>query len=258
MTYDTITVEQTDGLAIVTLNRPDKMNALNAQMRAELTEAVHELGKSARCIVLTGAGWAFCTGQDLSDKGDASDIDLERTLRDEYTPLVRAIVDCPVPTMTALNGPAAGAGASLALAADVVIATESAYLLQVFSRIGLMPDAGSTWFMPKLMGNAKAMGAALFADKISARQADDWGLIWQAVADDEFAAHWRARAETLANGPTLAYGAIKQAIRGAADATLDEQLSTEAKLQGKCGKTRDFTESVMAFLQKRPAKFEGR
>lgn len=258
MTYDTITVEQTDGLAIVTLNRPDKMNALNAQMRAELTEAVHELGKSARCIVLTGAGWAFCTGQDLSDKGDASDIDLERTLRDEYTPLVRAIVDCPVPTMTALNGPAAGAGASLALAADVVIATESAYLLQVFSRIGLMPDAGSTWFMPKLMGNAKAMGAALFADKISARQADDWGLIWQAVADDEFAAHWRARAETLANGPTLAYGAIKQAIRGAADATLDEQLSTEAKLQGKCGKTRDFTEGVMAFLQKRPAKFEGR
>jgi len=258
MTYDTITVEQTDGLAIVTLNRPDKMNALNAQMRAELTEAVRELGKSARCIVLTGAGGAFCTGQDLSDKGDASDIDLERTLRDEYTPLVKAIVDCPVPTMTALNGPAAGAGASLALAADVVIATESAYLLQAFSRIGLMPDAGGTWFMPKLMGNAKAMGAALFADKISARQADDWGLIWQALPDDEFAAHWRARAETLANGPTLAYGAIKQAIRGAADATLDEQLSTEAKLQGKCGKTRDFTEGVMAFLQKRPAKFEGR
>ena len=258
MNYETITVEITDGLAVLTLNRPDKMNALNALMRAEIADAMRELPKTARCIVLTGADRAFCTGQDLSDRGSAAEIDLERTLRDEYTPMLKAIYDCPVPTIAAVNGPAAGAGANLALAADVVIATESAYFLQAFARIGLMPDAGGTYFMPRLMGMAKAMGASLFADKISAKQADEWGLIWAAIPDAEFAAHWRARAESLAQGPTLAYGAIKDAVRGSFDATLDAQLTTEAKLQGACGKSRDFKEGVMAFLEKRPANFEGR
>lgn len=258
MDYETITLEQTDGVAVLTLNRPDKMNALTAQMRAEIGYALRAAAAEARVIVLTGAGRAFCTGQDLGDRGDATRVDLERTLRDEYQPMLEALYDCPVPTIAAINGPAAGAGANLALAADVVIATESAYFLQAFTRIGLLPDAGGTWFMPRQMGLAKAMGAALFADKISARQADQWGMIWEAVPDAEFEAIWRARAAHLAAGPTLAYRAVKQAIRGSFEATLPDQLATEAHLQGKCGKSRDFQEGVVAFMEKRPAKFEGR
>lgn len=258
MDYQTITVEIDAGLGILTLNRPDKMNAVNAQMRAEVGFAMHDIAKQARVIVLTGAGRAFCTGQDLGDGGDATQIDFERTLRDEYQPMLEAICNCPVPTIAAVNGPAAGAGANLALAADVVIATESAYFLQAFTRIGLIPDAGGTWFMPRQIGLAKAMGAALFADRISARQADDWGMIWEAVDDDAFDAHWRARAAHLAQGPTAAYGAVKQALRGSFDKSLGDQLAIEAHLQGECGRTRDFREGVLAFVEKRPARFEGR
>lgn len=257
MDYQTINLEITDGLAVLTLNRPEKMNALTSQMRAEIAYAMNAAARDARAVVLTGAGGAFCTGQDLGDTSGGKP-DMERTLRDEYTPMLEAVFNCPVPTMAAVNGPAAGAGASLALAADVVIATESAYFLQAFARIGLIPDAGSTWFLPHQMGMAKAMGAALFADKISARQADDWGMIWESVADDEFDAHWRQRAAYLANGPTAAFARIKQAIRGSFDKSLDEQLTIEAHLQGEAGKTRDFVEGVVAFLEKRPAKFEGR
>lgn len=258
MDYETILLDITDGLAVLTLNRPDKMNALTKQMRAEITHAMKHAARHARCIVLTGAGPAFCSGQDLGDASSTGKIDLERSLRDEYEPMLETIHDSPVPTIAAVNGPAAGAGANLALCADVVIATESAYFLQAFSRIGLLPDAGGTWFMPRQMGLAKAMGAALFADKISARQADDWGLIWEAVADDDFDAHWRKRANYLTNGPTAAYGAIKQALRGTYEQTLPQQLATEAHLQGECGRSRDFAEGVVAFLEKRPAKFEGR
>ncbi len=258
MDYQTITLKITDGLAVLTLDRPDKMNALNTQMRAEITYAMRDAGKTARAIVLTGAGAAFCTGQDLGDAGGGGVPDMERTLRDEYNPMLESIHACPVPTIAAVNGPAAGAGASLALATDVVIATESAYFLQAFTKIGLMPDAGGTWFLPRQMGLAKAMGAALFADRISARQADEWGMIWEAVADDDFDAHWRKRATQLAVGPTAAYRAVKKAIRGSFDNSLDEQLMNEAHLQGKCGQTRDFREGVVAFMEKRPAKFEGR
>ena len=259
MVYDTITLATDDtGIALLTLNRPDKMNAMNGRMRAEMLDAVRAAGRDARVLVMTGEGRAFCTGQDLGDSDDASKADLERTLRDEYQPLLEAIADCPVPTIAAVNGPAAGAGANIALAADVVIATESAYFLQAFTRIGLIPDAGGTWILPRTMGLAKAMGAALFADKITARQAEAWGMIWEAVADDDFAAHWRQRAEHLAKGPTLAYQAVKEAIRGSFEAPLVDQLATEARLQGKCGKSRDFQEGVMAFVEKRPAEFEGR
>jgi 2-(1,2-epoxy-1,2-dihydrophenyl)acetyl-CoA isomerase len=172
--------------------------------------------------------------------------------------MLRAITDCPVPVISAVNGPAAGAGANLALAADVVIATESAYFLQAFARIGLMPDAGGTWALPRQVGFAKAMGAALFAEPVSARQASDWGMIWEAVGDDAFEAHWQARATQLAEGPTQAYKAIKEAIRGSWDNALDGQLEIEARLQGACGQSRDFQEGVLAFLEKRPARFEGR
>ena len=258
MDYQTITLEIENDAAVVTLNRPDVMNALNTQMRAEITHAVQTAGAEARVVVLTGAGRAFCSGQDLGDRASAANLDLERTLRDEYVPMLRAIYDCPVPTITAVNGPAAGAGANLALAADVVIASQSAYFLQAFTRIGLIPDAGGTYFLPRQMGMAKAMGAALFADKITAQQADDWGMIWESVADDGFADHWRARAAHLAKGPTAAYKGVKDTIRGSFDNTLDDQLLLEARVQGACGKTRDFKEGVVAFMEKRPAQYEGR
>lgn len=256
--YQTITLEIVEGVALLCLNRADKMNALNSQMRAEITDAVIHAGREARVVVMTGAGRAFCSGQDLSDGGNAATLDLERVLREEYVPMLRAITDCPVPTISAVNGPAAGAGANLALSADVVIAAESAYFLQAFARIGLIPDAGGTYALPRQMGMAKAMGAALFAEPISARQASDWGMIWEAVSDEGFGAHWRARAAQLAKGPTQTYGAIKQAIRGTWDNSLEAQLDLEAKLQGACGQSRDFQEGVVAFLEKRPPQFEGR
>lgn len=258
MTYQTIRLDIAEDVAVLTLNRPDVMNALNTQMRAEITDAVKRAGDEARVVVLTGEGKAFCSGQDLGDRANAANLDLERTLRDEYVPMLRAIFDCPIPTITAVNGPAAGAGANLALAADVVIATESAVFLQAFTRIGLIPDAGGTYWLPRQIGFAKAMGAALFADKITARQADDLGMIWEAVPDEAFEATWRARAAHLAKGPTAAYEAVKDALRASFNNDLEGQLALEAKLQGKMGHTRDFKEGVLAFLEKRPADFEGR
>ncbi|MEL6169028.1 MAG: enoyl-CoA hydratase-related protein [Pseudomonadota bacterium] len=258
MDYQAIRLQVTEGVAVVTLNRPDLMNALNTQMRAEITHAVAAGAESARVVVLTGAGRAFCSGQDLGDRGNASSLDLERTLRDEYVPMLRAIFDCPVPTIAAVNGPAAGAGANLALAADVVIASEAAVFLQAFARIGLIPDAGGTYWLPRQMGFAKAMGAALFAEPITARQASDWGMIWEAVPDDGFDAHWRARAAHLAAGPTVAYRGAKEALRKSFENDLEQQLALEAELQGVCGKTRDFKEGVVAFMEKRKAVYEGR
>lgn len=258
MDYQTLIYTVSDGIAVITMNRPEKMNALTTQMRAELAFAVSEAGKVARVVVLTGAGDAFCAGQDLGDRVSGTDADLERTLRDEYTPLIRAITDCPVPTIAAVNGAAAGAGASLALAADVVIAAESAYFLQAFARIGLIPDAGATHALPRTMGLAKAMGAALFADKITARQADSWGMIWEAIPEADFDAHWRARAAHLAAGPTAAYGAIKTVLRESYAHALEDQLTIEARAQGRCGKSRDFKEGVLAFTEKRKPRFEGR
>ena len=258
MQYDTITFAIEHDVAIVTLNRPDVMNALNTQMRAEIADAFIRGGREARVVVMTGSGRAFCSGQDLGDRANAANLDLERTLRDEYVPMLRAVIDCPVPTISAVNGAAAGAGANLALSADVVIASENAFFLQAFTRIGLIPDAGGTWYLPRQMGLAKAMGAALFAEKISARQADDWGMIWEAVPEDAFAETWKARAAHLAKGPTAAYARVKQAMRASFDNGIEDQLALEAKLQGQCGKTRDFKEGVVAFLEKRPAEYEGR
>ena len=258
MDYETIVREDGGGITVLTLKRAAKRNALNVQMRAELLHAVRAASKTARVIVLTGAGEAFCAGQDLGDRATAASADMERTLRDEYEPLLKAIYDCPVPTIAAVNGAAAGAGANLALACDVCIAAERTVFLQAFTRIGLMPDAGGTYWLPRQVGFARAMGAALFAEPVTARQAADWGMIWEAVADADFDAHWRARARHLAAGPTVAYAELKRAMRGAMSATLDEQLSAEARGQGVCGQSRDFREGVMAFLEKRTAAFEGR
>ncbi|TVP72825.1 MAG: 2-(1,2-epoxy-1,2-dihydrophenyl)acetyl-CoA isomerase [Rhodobacteraceae bacterium] len=258
MDYDTLLTREEGGIGTITLNRPEVMNALNKQMRAELTYALKDIGGRVRVLVLTGAGRAFCSGQDLGDGGNAAQIDLERTLREEYEPMLHAIYDAPVPVIAAVNGTAAGAGANLALAADVVIAAQSASFIQAFTRIGLIPDAGGTWFLPRQVGFARAMGTMLFADRISAEQAAGWGMIWEAVGDAEFEAAWHARARTLAEGPTVAYRNIRHALRKSLSNPLDAQLALEAKLQSEAGKTRDFQEGVMAFLEKRPASFEGR
>jgi 2-(1,2-epoxy-1,2-dihydrophenyl)acetyl-CoA isomerase len=176
---------------------------------------VARAGERARVLVVTGAGRGFCSGQDLGDRRTSADVDLERVLREEYEPMLRAIYDCPIPTIAAVNGAAAGAGCNLALAADVVIAAESAVFVQAFARIGLIPDAGGTYWLPRQVGFARAMGAALFAERITARQAADWGMIWEAVPDDAFAAAVQARAAQLAQGPTVAYRLIKRALRRA-------------------------------------------
>ena len=202
MQYQTIRLSLRADVAVLALNRPEVMNALNTQMRAEILHAVKDSQTRARVLVITGEGRAFCSGQDLGDRASAGSVDLERTLRDEYEPMLRAIYDCAIPTIAAVNGAAAGAGANLALAADVVIATQSALFLQAFARIGLIPDAGGTYWLPRQMGFAKAMGAALFADAVTADQASDWGMIWEAVPDKDFVEHWNGRA---ANGGVSQY-----------------------------------------------------
>ncbi|MFN3662278.1 enoyl-CoA hydratase-related protein [Yoonia sp.] len=258
MDYQTITLKTQNDIATLVLNRPAVMNALNSQMRVEIAHAVKAAEAQARVLVMTGAGKSFCSGQDLADGGNAATLDLEATLRDEYVPMLKAIFDCRIPTIAAVNGPAAGAGANLALACDVVIASDAAYFVQAFTRIGLIPDAGGTYWLPRQVGAARAMGAALFADKISAAQACDWGMIYEIAPDADFTAHIAARAGQLAQGPTLAYHQVKQAIRGSFENSLDEQLALEAKLQGRCGETADFREGVSAFLEKRKPVYHGR
>jgi len=253
--FQTISYDCAGGVAVLTLNRPAVMNALSSQMRRELLDAMGRAVAEARVVVLTGTGRAFCSGQELGDLGD---VDIEAVLRDEYEPLLRAITDCPLPVIAAVNGVAAGAGANLALACDVVIACESASFIQAFTRIGLIPDAGGTYWLPRQIGMARAMGAALFADTVTAAQAVAWGMIWEAVPDAGFDAHWRGRAATLAAGPTEAYRGVKQAMRASFDNDLSAQLALEARLQGACGRTDDFREGVAAFLGKRAAVFIGR
>jgi 2-(1,2-epoxy-1,2-dihydrophenyl)acetyl-CoA isomerase len=255
MATRTILPRHDGGVLTLTLNRPEVRNGLDATMRRELLDAVRAAPEAARVLVLTGAGKAFCSGQDLSAGGK---LDVERTLREEYEPVLRAIYDCPIPTIAAVNGAAAGAGANLALACDVVIAAESAVFVQAFARIGLLPDAGGTWWLPRQVGFARAMGAALFAEPVTAREAAAWGMIWQAVPDAVFAGTIEARAAALANGPTTAYRLIKQAIRAGLGNGLEEQLALEARLQAEATATRDFSEGVAAFLGKRAPRFEGR
>ena len=251
-----------EGVATITLNRPMVMNALTTRLRADLLAALLRAGQEARVIVLTGGeagpGRAFCSGQDLIDAQAMGAVDFERVLNAEYVPLIRAITDSPLPVIAAVNGAAAGAGANLALACDVVIAAEGASFIQAFTRIGLMPDAGGTYWLPRQIGMARAMGAALFAERISARQAADWGMIWEAVPDSDFAARVASRAGHLARGPGLALRAVKQALRASPDNDLSTQLALEARLQGQLGASHDLAEGVAAFLAKRAPRFEGR
>jgi len=258
MPFETLLYAVADDVATITLNRPDKMNSLNSAMRADLLEALSRAPREARAVVLTGAGRGFCAGQDLGDTGKLSDLNLERVLSEEYEPLLRLVYDCPVPVIAAVNGVAAGAGANLALAADVVIAARSASFIEAFARIGLIPDAGGTFWLPRLAGMARAMGMCLFADVVPADRAADWGLIWEAVDDDRLAARTAELAGRLAKGPTAAYRLTRQALRQGMANSLEDQLALEARLQGEAGRSRDFLEGVAAFLEKRPARFEGR
>ncbi len=254
---DLVKVEVEGGVCRITMNRPEVRNALNRAMRRDLTAALIA-GHAARVIVLTGAGRGFCSGQDLADVDGLDAAGFEAILADEYVPMIRAIVDAPVPVIAAVNGVAAGAGANLALACDLVIACESASFIQAFTRIGLIPDAGGTSFLPRRVGMQRAMGAALLAEPVGAAQAADWGMIWEAVPDDRFAEVVAARAAKLEAGPTGAYAALKQALRGAFEQPLEAQLAIEARLQGACGASDDFREGVAAFLDKRLPVFTGR
>lgn len=258
MQYDTILFSVEDDVATITLNRPNVKNALNGPMRAEILHAVHRAGEQARVLVLTGAGDAFCSGQDLGDAASIAELDPEQTLREEYEPMFVALYECPLPTIAAVNGAAAGAGASLALAADVVIAAESASFILAFARIGLIPDSGATYWLPRQIGMARAMGMALFAEPIDGKTAADWGMIWQAVPDEALMPVVAGRARSLAAGPTETYRLTKQALRQSFDRALMEQMRAEAHLQGLAGRTRDFKEGLLAFLEKRPPKYEGR
>jgi len=261
MTYDTILFEQADGIATLTLNRPAALNALTTALIEEMIDAVDRVRDegTARVLLLTGAGRAFCSGADLATggaTGTGSGLpDTGARLESHFNPLLERLFALPVPFITAVNGPAAGAGCSFALAGDIVLASESAYFLQAFVNIGLVPDVGSTWLLPRLAGKARAQGMMMLGEKIPAATALDWGMIWQVVPDAELMATATALAKRLANGPTKTYALIRHGIRAGLDASLTETLAVERVNQRSAGRTADFVEGVSAFLQKRPAAF---
>ena len=263
MSYEQIRYEAADGVARITLDRPDRLNSFTTQMHVELRDALARVRADAtlRVLVLTGAGRGFCAGQDLSDRAvvpGAAPVDLGRSIEENYKPLVLGLRALPMPVVCAVNGVAAGAGANLALACDLVIAARSASFIQAFCKIGLVPDSGGTYFLPRLVGQARAMGLALLGDKLPAEQAAQWGLIWQCVDDAELAATVARLAAQLAKAPTRGLAAIKQALQASAGNGLDAQLDLERDFQRELGNSEDYREGVAAFLAKRPPNFTGR
>ena len=263
MAYETIILDVADGAARLTLNRPDRLNSFNVDMHREIQSALDEIENDAsvRVALITGAGRGFCAGQDLSDRAVApggDDVDLGESLEERYNPLIRRLTKLPMPVVCAVNGVAAGAGANIALAADIVIAAKSAKFIQSFANIGLVPDSGGSWMLPRLVGQARALGMALTGDPILAETAAEWGLIWKAVDDDKLGAEADALVQKFAKAPTRGLAEIKQAIRTAASRTLDEQLDLERDLQRTLGRTEDYKEGVDAFLNKRKPTFNGR
>ena len=263
MNYEQIRFETGDRIARITLNRPDRLNSFTAQMHAELRDALARVtgDGDARVLVLTGAGRAFCAGQDLSDRAvapGAAPVDLGASIEDNYRPLVLSIRNLPLSVVCAVNGVAAGAGANIALACDIVIATKSASFIQAFCKIGLVPDSGGTYFLPRLVGSARAMGLAFFGDRVTAEQAAEWGLIWKCVDDGEFVATTDAMAAQLADAPTAGLAAIKRALYASSGNTLEQQLDVERDAQRALGNSADYREGVAAFLEKRAPRFSGR
>lgn len=248
------------GVLEITLNRPDRLNSFTESMHLSLREALTRAAAEARCVLLTGAGRGFCAGQDLGDRDPRKmdgPPDLGDTVRRFWAPLVRQIKSLPMPVVCAVNGVAAGAGSSLALACDLTLAAESAKFIQSFSKVGLIPDTGGSWHLTQLLGPQRAMGLALTAQPLGARQAADWGLIWQCLPDATLLPEARALAATLAAGPTFGYAQTKRAMQAAAAGALDGHLDLEAELMKACGESADYAEGVAAFLDKRPAQFRG-
>ncbi|HEV2565666.1 MAG TPA: 2-(1,2-epoxy-1,2-dihydrophenyl)acetyl-CoA isomerase PaaG [Microvirga sp.] len=262
MENDLVIAEHREGYRVLTLNRPDRLNSFNEAMHAALMSALldAESDETCRALVLTGAGRGFCAGQDLSDRVFSPDQvpDLSATLERLYNPLVRKLRALQMPVICAVNGVAAGAGANIALACDIVLAARSAKFIQAFAKLGLVPDSGGTWFLPRLVGPARARALALLAEPVSAEQAEAWGMIWKAVEDAGLMNEAHRLAARFAMQPTVGLGLIKQALDASETNDLDRQLDLERDLQGQAGRTPDYIEGVTAFFEKRQPKFTGR
>ncbi len=259
MTYETILLDQSDGVTRITLNRPDRLNSFTRAMHGELQAALDE-ARDARVIVLTGAGRGFCAGQDLNDRAVApgETVDLGETVEESWNPLIRRLATMPQPVIARVNGVAAGAGANIAFACDIVIAVKEAKFIQSFSALGLIPDSGGSWHLPRLVGQARALGLALTGEPITGEQAADWGLIWKAVDGEWLDSETDSLAAKLAALPPLGLAAIKSIIRSTGERTLDQELDLQRDEMRRLGFTEDYREGVAAFLEKRPAKFVGR
>ncbi|CAG9407215.1 TPA: 2-(1,2-epoxy-1,2-dihydrophenyl)acetyl-CoA isomerase PaaG [Providencia alcalifaciens] len=263
LTEEMILTSLQDGVLTITLNRPERLNSFNDEMHRQLSAAIKiaEQDENVRCLVITGAGRGFCAGQDLNDRNVAVGSeapDLGFSVETYYNPLIRRLTSLPKPIICAVNGVAAGAGAAIALAGDIVIAAKNASFIQSFCRLGLVPDSGGSWFLPQLVGRARAMGMAMLGDKISAEQALQWGMIWQVTDHDQLATTVNNLAKHLATQPTYGLGLIKKAIHSAATNTLDQQLDLERDLQRLGGRSHDYREGVDAFLNKREPTFQGK
>jgi len=258
MTFEHILIDETDAVATITINRPDRLNAMSQQTLAELTAAVDQVRDEGRmrAMILTGSGRAFCSGADLAQSLDPND--MGAGLEKGFNPLIERLRALPIPLVTAVNGAAAGGGCAYALAGDIAIAARSAYFLQPFAAIGLTPDVGATWLLPRLVGQARAMGMMLLGERVYADQAEQWGLIWKAVDDDQLMTEARAVAVRLASGPTVALGLTRQAVHQAATLSLTDTLMLERRNQRTAGRTADHREGVAAFREKRPPRFTGR
>jgi 2-(1,2-epoxy-1,2-dihydrophenyl)acetyl-CoA isomerase len=260
--FDAILLDIAQGIATITLNRPEKLNSFTSEMHADLKQAMQIIrdDNSVRVLMLTGSGRGFCAGQDLSERmmGKEQTSDVGNSLEKNYNPLLKQLRALPYPVVCAVNGVAAGAGCNLALACDIVIAAKSASFIQAFSRIGLIPDAGGTYTLPRLVGTARAMAAAMLAEKVNAEQATQWGMIWKCVDDADLMHEAKALAQQLAGQATRSLGLTKRAIYASANNTFEQQLDLERDLQREAAKSEDFREGVTAFKEKRPAKFTGR
>jgi 2-(1,2-epoxy-1,2-dihydrophenyl)acetyl-CoA isomerase len=260
--YETILFDVADGAAKLTLNRPDRLNSFTLAMHGEVADAIAKVEKdsSVRVLLITGAGRGFCAGQDLSDRAIApggEGVDLGHSLEISYNPLVRRLMAMEKPVVCAVNGVAAGAGANIAFACDVVMAAKSAKFIQSFSNIGLVPDSGGTWILPRLAGHARAMGLALTGEALSAEKAEQWGLIWRAIDDEQLMPETEKLVSRLAHGPTKGLAAIKLAMRKGWQSDLHAQLDLERDLQRELGRSSDYKEGVAAFTEKRAPKFTG-